>query len=254
MPSRSQLPLRHLNPYNYKLLIRRIIGPTYEDYVISLSPELWYRHRETSGTDIFDSSGNTHTGTLTLGAGALAQDGANAAGEAILSDASTTKIEIPSSAALKNAAYTFAFLCKPTGAGESAIGQWFGYSDAGDTSLRYDFTSQVLVHNIGATSNGQAKTTTAVKVTLNEWQWIFATLSNVDKKPRLYKGINGTLTEFLYTTSTAWSGTQNGAAILTFLNNAGGSRTWEGLFDEVIYIAGEPDSNTMQRLINLSGV
>jgi hypothetical protein len=231
-----------------------IVAQTYANYVLNVvQPALWMRHQEVSGTTIADSSGNGRNGTLTLGAGALGQDGQSGINEAILADGSTTRIQIPSNAALKTAEFTLAFLCKPTSSGEGAIGAWFSYSDAGDTALRFSFSNNVLVFSVGATGAGLAQTNSTTVVTLNQWQWIFATLS-ADKLPRIYKGRLGVLTQFSYTTQTAWSGTQNGAAILNLLNNAAQSRSFAGLMDESIYIAGTPSLTVMQNLIDLRGV
>lgn len=241
-----------------RLLVTVLSGgrQTYENYVLNtLQPELWMRHRETSGSTITDSSGHGRNGTLTLGAGALAQDGFDAPNEAILADGSTTKIAIASNAALKNPAFWFAFLCKPSSAGENSTGALMNYSDAGDTALRFNLAANVFTMTIGAaTTTGQTTTTTGTTVTLNEWQWIFGALSNIDKKCRIWKGRLGVLTEFAYSTQTAYVGAMNGAAILNLLNSGANNRTWAGLVDESIYVIGEPDTAKMQQLINLKGV
>ena len=171
------------------------IAQRFEAAIAGIGFELQYHLRETSGTTILNSgsTGAALNGTLTIGAGALAQTGIMGTGEALLFDGADTRIATPNNAAISDqTAFEWVFVAYPTGYGESNVGAFFEYfstvtrfrgnGSAGSVSavVNYDTTDASA-----ATANGV--------MTLNEWQvFNVAFDSAVEARPRIYR--NGSLT------------------------------------------------------------
>lgn len=172
----------------------------------SLSPVIWGRLRETSGTNAvnYGSLGALGDGTWTPGAGAVGQTGQLGANEAYLWDGATSKIAIPARTGYNNlATYTWGLLCKP-----AAQSHLMTASLGAGRYLRMNSASFPLQFVNTSSATPVTSTTANGFLALNVWQYFFVTFDNAgDRKARIYKYVAGALTEATYVTQDAMTGT-----------------------------------------------
>lgn len=215
-------------------------GPTYAAYIASLSPLLWLKYNETSGTTVenYGSLGDTADGVWTPGAGALGQTGLGNGGanEAYDYDGASSKTTVPALTGINNlTAFTYAILMQALSPGELNQGRFFG-----ETGFRYwridaaDYSLRMLVD---ATSSA-ISLTTAGFIAETIPTYLFATYDNAgDRKVHIYKVVGGVLTEATYAIQDAATGTLlNGVGALDIGSNFLQNVTFDGMIDEVLIV------------------
>lgn len=234
---------------------------TYESFAQSFvsagTLPIWLRFRETAGTTITNSGsgGATYNGTL-AGTPGFAATGQLGAGEALTYNGTDTEITIPANAAVVNTwtSITVAMLVKMASAGESNFGRLFGNFKGILNYLQFNGSANAL--DLAVDTNGtDGRATTSAGVG-TDWIWLFYTYSHTgDKTPRLYKGINGAVTEKPYSVQTPATGALSSATVvLSVGNNGSQSQTLNGLYDEFMVFTKVLSAAEMLNLVTLSGL
>jgi hypothetical protein len=232
------------------------LSVAFNAYVATLAPLFELRMNITSGTTITNqgSLGAGQNGTLTLGAGALAQSSPLGAGEAIQWDALVTSLIVPNSAAMDGVvAQTWCFLCKPLGLGEGSAGRFFNYVNSATQNATLT-AAQAVTGSIGSTSS--ALSISSNTIALNTWQWFFMTYDNAgDRMVHLYKGVSAAVNEYAYGTQNAATGTQAVQGGSLYIGNRNvGDNTWDGLISRVMFFNRVLTAPERLQLTALAGV
>lgn len=224
-----------------RLLLELGGGLTYDQYIASLAPLLWYKFNETGGTAVINygslSSGN---GVWTPGVGALGQTGLLGANQAYLFDALDSLVTGPASANINNAnQFTYASLVKVSSAGEASAARF--HVDNGQQRSLF-FASSIspfrLNWQIGAaTTSGLVTSNAGQGLITNTWAWLFCTYDDTtDRRPHIFKGQGGAMAELAYSANNAAVGTlNNGSGALLIGNRPGSDRTLDGYYDELLF-------------------
>lgn len=240
-------------------------GLTYAQYVALQAEPVWLRLQETSGNPA--NSGSLSL-TITQTAATQGQTGKLGTNEAYDFDgaaASGSIVSIANNATLK--AWTtqrWGFLCKLDALGASNAGKMacWGAFGATDHLVMGCVSTNRLQATINAdTTNGAAVTNTnQISDCIGAWCWLFMdyddanTLGN-GRKIRLFKGLNGVVTQLTLATDTALVGTvDQPATALAIGNTTGRNLTLDGLVDEVRGKDALWTTNEMLTTVRLTGV
>jgi hypothetical protein len=212
----------------------------------------------TSGTNIPNqgSLGAAQDGTLTLGAGLLAQASPLGAGEAIQWDGADTKVAVTAPAAITTAAArTWCFLHKPLSAGENNSAAFWNYSNLGSGEAHIGVTSNITSH-MNATTTDAVSITNAGVITIGSWQMTFINCEyGGDIKIHIYTGIAGAVTEATYSSQTAGGAPPTSfSSQLNLGNRALNDLTWNGLFSRVLFFGNILTVPQMLQLTTLAGL
>lgn len=203
-------------------------GLSADGYMSSLSPELFYKFNETSGTAVTNYGTLGGTGTWTAGVGTL--NNASPLGLSYDFDGLNSKIDYANNATMANAEeFSGGALVYADSAGEASTGTiWCWGNLTSAYMLRISGAGLTLVSRVDYTTDAITLTSTAI--TTGAWQWIFWKYSlSGDRKMHLYRGISGVVSEMAYTTNTA-SATTYAAPSGTFTVGAANNQslTWDG--------------------------
>lgn len=232
---------------------------TYDSFVNGLSPILWLRLRETSGTTPVNSgsAGAALDGVYTPGTGAVGQTGLLGANEAYSFDGADSKIVVTSTAA-HNAlpAFTRIFLIKPTNSGEGGSGSFFFWdTSTGEGCLFFNGALTSIQGIVKSTGNATSTTTTGLSAGV--YAALFMTYDHAgDKKVHLYKyAAGGSLTEFGYSAQTAATGSLGTpAGDYNIGNRQTNNTTFNGVMDEVLTIGSVLSNAQMTQYAQLAGL
>lgn len=216
--------------------------PNYAEYLQSFvdagTLPLWLRFRETSGTSAANSGSSGATLDGTNSNATVAQDGQVAANEAYDWNGTTSFVSVPNEAAVQTASFEVACLVRPDGNGEGSTGTLFAHGNGSSTPLiQVALTGgNVLRFGVGASGGFAGSLSTANAYTADVWQWFFLTYDNAgDRTPRIYKAVDGVVTDITATPATV-SGTLNAlAGVLLYVGNRqDNTATFDGRFDEFL--------------------
>lgn len=206
-------------------------------YMTSLTPLVWYRLREASGTSAKNSGSlaamDATALSCTVGQAGVGSQGAN---EAYLYDGANSKLTLPTSAALAAlTTFSYAFLVKAGSAGEASAGTFFNWSDASGNYFHFNGNiNQCDLLLKAATTAPRALT--AQLLTANTPAWIFVTYDDAgDRKPYVYKGIAGAVTNKSGAQTAAVGTLTAPTNPMVIGNKASQDKTWDGLFDEIAF-------------------
>lgn len=225
---------------------------TYAQYIASsISPLLWHRFRETSGTAVANSGslGSAVDGVWTAGTGAVGQTGKLGLNEAYDLDGADSRDTIASNVTLQTlAVFTIVCLCKPDTTGELNVGTL-----SSDTRHQFRINGVNLNMRGFVTSNATAANTVTADgfVATGVWQTFFLTFDNAgDRRIRIYKAVDGVLTEASYTTQTAMTGTIADSSGNPFVIGglSTGAQCFDGLIDEYFVVNRVLTSAEMQQI------
>lgn len=237
---------------------------TYVEYITqTINPVLWMRNRETSGTTATNSGSagailnGVIGGTTTLG-----QTGQLGANEAFLFDGATSRIVIPNDASINALpVYTYIALIKPSSAGELTLGTMFAWNNGTSTNfgniLFFNASLTGLRYSYRNSADTNFETiTTGYTILTSQYTMIFVEYDdNGDRKPNLFYGINGAVTEFSYSSNVALTGTvktqQNS---LHIGNRSDFATTFAGLYDEFMIVNRILSSAEKLQIVSLTGV
>ncbi len=216
-----------------------LLSASYTNTVIKTAPLIWYPMTDPSGTTItnFGSLGSGN-GTLTPGAGALAQTGKIGAVHAVDFDGADTVITGPTSSSINNAnQFTVAALLKADTAGEGSAGYIWADNGA-NRILAINLATMRLSMSVWATSAYASVDAAAPSgLATGTWYMIFGTYDDLgDRKPSIWTGLNGSVAEQTYSAETAAAAAlSNASGALKVGNNSSAIRTWDGLYDEFLF-------------------
>lgn len=231
----------------------------YTEYITSLSPVMWYRMNETSGTTVVNSGsiGSAVNGAWTAGAGALGQNGYFNNVNAYDFDALASRVVIPSNSGIQNlTTFTIVALIKPDGLGEGGAGTIFYIGNSASAGGFRFATSNTLSFSVDTDATDAAALTNnpATALTLGNWALLFGTYDDTgDRLPRIYRSVGGVATQYGYFSQTAGTGTKvqpNGATIGNFAD----VRTWDGLIDEIIVFNSVLSQVQMNQISSIIGI
>lgn len=231
---------------------------TYNQFVSSLKPYLWYKFNETSGTSVinYGTSGSGFNGTFTPGLGSVNNIGQFGLSSAYSFDGLDTKIAVSNNPAYANSTkQTVIALINPTNSGEGTNGAIYCFSNGNN---RWLYASSTLFFGRRVTGSTNAQTTTnSGQVPINgEWQLaIFKYNDTTDRKVKLYKGYKGQLTEYTYGTQTAATGSLgNETGVLNIGNATTPNLSFSGLFGNFIWINDDIPLSVLLKLTRLAKV
>jgi hypothetical protein len=194
----------------------------------------------------------------------IGQNGQLGSNEAYLFDGNDDYIQIANNAALADlTTQRWAFLCNPTSLGEVDFGALYTYGGlgaAGDSAFSLVDTNRIRAVFKNDANVSFSWITVNNVVDLNSWVLLFMDYDDANelgsgRKARIFKGINGTLTQLALGTDDTLTGVAGGTLSDLYLgNNSVTNRTFDGLFDETLVGAGLWTTQEMQNLINLTGV
>lgn len=224
--------------------------------IAALSPLKWLSMNELAGTTVINRGSVTGDGTWTVGGGgAIGQPGQLGPKDAYLFDSAASRIAVALDDAFVNIpAWTYAALVRPTSGGEGNTGRlWdIGAFRRYVAALTANYaTIQSIVR-----STANAATNTTNGLTLNRWQWVFETYDDGGERLiRLYKGMDGVVTEFSYAVHTAATGTiTTETEEFSVGNNTVQNATFAGLYDEFYVVSGIQSAASMLNIVKASGV
>lgn len=160
----------------------------------------------------------------------------------------------------------WAFLAKADGLGESDVGTFMitGNQAAEGDRLILGLVDTGRIRATIDTSATQANAVSSnneISDCLTNWAWYFIDFDDADilgngRKIRIFKGLNGVVTQITLGTDTAATGVVSSPTTDFIVGNrANATRTFDGLMDEVIGVSGSVWSNSeMQTLVNFAGV
>lgn len=216
-------------------------SPTFEAYIASLSPLIYFKHDETSGAPV--NYGSASGLNITASNITYSQDGKTGTGQAQDFNGTTTIITIANDTAFQAANLdaledqTWCFLVRPDTTGELNYGQLFAFDTA--VALNHGnlgfHNGNVLSSRVNCdTTGGYSHTTTGV--TLGEWTWIIKTYSHTgDRKVRIYTAAGGTVTEAQYDNQITSVGNVTPEVDPLFIGTrTSAGLTFDGLFDRTL--------------------
>lgn len=229
-------------------------------YVATLSPILWLKTNETSGTTAANSgsAGAALNGAWTPGSGppvgAVGQTGLLGPNSSYLFNKVDSILVVPNTAA-HNALATFTriFVCNPTSTGEGTFGFLYCWgSTISFGGLGFNFANTLTSQVDTNTTNARSDTNEGL--TLGANQIIFMTYDDAgDRKIRLYKYIAGTLTQFTYAVQTAGTGTLiTTAGAFNIGNRSGLDGTFDGLIGPALEVPSVMTTLQMQTFGDLA--
>lgn len=218
-----------------------------------MSPILWFRNRETSGTTPVNSgslAGLTVAWTAGVGPpiGAIGQPGAMGPADAYFYNALESKIQINNNAtlaAMGNQAW--AFLIKPSSIGEGNLGHLFSWgAGAGGANQHYfcfNTTNRLsMSFDTDTTSSNSVTNNNQISdvIGASTFSWLCGDFDNTDslgngRVGRFFKIVNGVVSQLTLATNTAATGTiTTQANPLALGNNTAAGFTIAGYLDEVV--------------------
>lgn len=222
--------------------------PVLSDYIETvIAPLVWFKFMETAGTTAANSGSVALSGTYGGGV-TLAQPAPTPEIRALLFDGSDDFVSFPSNASVNAlAAGTWGFLVNPSSLGENSEGHIHAFA----TNEILRLGSGVLVGNLDGTT-GDGLTITTSGLTLSTWAWVFTTYDFAgDDKLHIYR--NGV--ELGTSTFTAATGDHATLAVTHFLgNNAGGTRTFAGLYASPFLVGRVLTTTEMLQIVARSGI
>lgn len=232
---------------------------TYDAYVASLAPLLWYKFNEPSGTTVtnYGSLGSAVNGTFTPGSGAVAQTGQLGASEAYDWDGTASLVTVAYNAGMDSlTTFTVAALIRADGAGEGTVGTIYTWGNLNTTaSLRFVGASRALIfiHRYNTTV---MQTVTSTALSTGQWYWVFAEYDEGgDRRGDIYLSSGGVAVEASYASQQASVGTVVTNGVSPIIGNlAVGSNTWDGQQDEIMWIPRlltQAEKNTIVQKSNL---
>lgn len=227
---------------------------TYNTYVASLAPALWYRMNELTGSVALNSGslGAAYNGAYT--SCTLAQAGKLGAASAVLFDGANSMVTVPAGAYANYPAVTVASLVKCNSAGESNIGAFWNINGDGGFNGRFagSMSSERFFRKAATTS---ANTTVSFAFG-TAWAWMFATYNDAtDRKIHLYQGIGGAITDQSGTPIAAVGALADvSSQVLVLGNRTTQDLTLNGLYDEFLWFNGVLIVAQMQQIVRLTGV
>lgn len=231
------------------------VAHTYASYIAASFPALWYGFTEASGIvlDNAGSLGAAQDAAWTPGAGALAQAGALGAGHAARFDGAASVVTVPAGAHGNYPAHTIAALVQMDTAGEGNTGE-LAILGTGVIQMQFGNSMNAIFAYRGM-SSGNASLTGTLNISTG-WNWLFFTFdSGGDKKPYLYKGVNGALVTATGAQTAGDGSLTNGSLLALYIgNNSGGSKTLNGLLDEWLMWNRVLTPAEMTRIVNLSAI
>lgn len=219
--------------------------PLFSDYVgNTVNPELWFRMQAISGSvETNQGSGGTGYNASINGGITLSQPGQLGEKEAHDIDGATGYYRVTTGAALQSNQFWWGFLVNPDTVGELNAGRFFT-NGSGSTNiqyLRFNPSLSVIQAVVGVASGQNAVVTTSAGLTAGEYAWVFMLYDDTaaftgDRKIHLYKGQQGTVAEFPYSSNVAAAGTFAPPATDLFIANLNtvAAVTFDGKMDEVM--------------------
>ncbi len=209
---------------------------TFTPLVISLSPILWYKFNEASGTVLTNYGSGTGTGTSANCT--LAQTGQRGTLQAYSFNGTTSIVTVPNHTSWADMLdIEWTFLVNATNAGEGNAGRFI------DAAATYVF--RLGVGGILIAVNGSATATTSTTLSMAAWKLV-SYQCDAEGAIKIY--INNV--ECSYTTNL--SGLINNPLVdITLGNNAATTATFAGLFDEVFLTAPLTSQNRADLLTSL---
>lgn len=207
-------------------------------YLTSLALPAWWRNNESSGVTVFNHGSIGSALDLTATAWTMAQAGQLGAGEAGLADGVNTRLQCANNAMLAGyTAFEWAFLFKPSSAGEANVGIFMRWAD--DVPFVRYASATTLTAQVKNTVTAFTTTTTTAPVN-DVWQILFFAYDNAgDRKIHLRLGVGGAVTEFGYSAQNAMTGTYAPpTGVLNLCNRTTTDGTLAGLLDETLAIGG----------------
>ncbi|MBZ0296082.1 MAG: hypothetical protein K8L99_26215 [Anaerolineae bacterium] len=214
--------------------------------------DIWYRLKETEGTDVqnYGTSGDALDAAITGTGLIIGEDGFLGTDEAYDFDGTGDgRVVIPESTVWQNTTSdTVMMLLKPRSAGTANAGRMFAPSGVNAFEALWNGSlGQINCFRKCSTSN--ANTITNVGVTADAYALIFVTFDETDKKIRVFKTQDGTVAECTYGTQTAGVGTVSNRLGNLYVGNGGAAnRQQNALIDEFAFKSGILTLAQMQRI------
>ena len=254
MPSNSRHGMLNRPISNFELR-------TYDQYIKSLNPYLWFKFNESSGTTVinYGSGGTGLNGTFTTGSGSVAQVGQFGLQSAYSFDglSSGSKVNVPNNSAYSNAsAFTVVALLNPTGSGLSNTGTVYEF-DNGNNKMLYSASASLFhMRRPTSTTNPQIITNSGQVPINGVWQFIIGKYNDTtDRKVHVYRGYKNRLIEFTYGTNTTGTGTLSSESnSLNIGNNSTSAQTWSGLFGNFLWFNRDVPLYQLMTIIKLAKV
>lgn len=256
----SRLPINWYNPletYYLNTASNNILASSYQGAVEDCAPLLWYRFDESASPAVnYGALGTGENGTVTNATFQLSGPN-NRVPYSYNYDGATTQLAVPSNAGLNSADYTMACLVNLNSAGEASLGLFLdGYVNPTTIAWQIFFVGSmnVIRASIRNTADTQFATNTTTGISASTWTWLFAQYNDTTKMGRLWKGINGALTEFGYSAPAALTGTARQIGQAWVGSAKGGTNTHDGKFAQLMLFNTLLTTTQMQNIVTASGV
>lgn len=237
------------------LLLMQSSTLSYANLIASLTPLVWLKFNETSGTTIvnYGSLGAACNAVWTAGVGALGQTGQLGANNAYDFDGANSIAQITNNAGINGLAnFTYLFLAKADTTGEGGAGTLYDWGAGNIHELRFN-TGKLIAHvDYDVTDAAQQ---TAADIPLTSWLWFGSRHNSTTKKTKLYMTAPGaTIASEAYgVADTTGANTVVAQVVDLFLGNRSGqNRSWDGLIDEILIFGYELTDVQHQAIVTAS--
>lgn len=242
----------------------------YAAYINSLSLPVWIKFQETSGNPVNSGSLALTLTNSSAAAPTQAQNGApqgaiaraNEANDFAGETSNGAVVTITNNATLK--AWTtqrWAVLCHPDTLGGSSSGKmlvWGGFGATDHLILGMVSSNRIQSTINTDTTNGAAiSNVNQISDCIGAWCWFFMDYDDANalgngRKIRIFKGLNGVVTQLTLATDTAATGTVDQPATgLAIGNTTARTVTFDGQIDEVLGSPALWSTTEMQNIVNL---
>jgi hypothetical protein len=239
-----------INNLNNLVLVGSVLG-----LIEDAAPLLWYRFDETATPAV-------NYGSVPNANGAVANATFQQAGPndripySYGYNGATTALTIPSVSGLPTTDRTIAILVNPATAGEGSTGVFAELTTGGNQATLFYLPGVLTSVNFRYrnTADSAFNATTTTGLTAGQWVWLFGQYSDASKQGRVWKGLNGALSEFAYSAQQSLTGTARGVQAGTVGNVVGGTNTTDGKIAQFMLFNTLLTTTQMQNIVTASGV